>query len=128
MAPLGAAVLGQAGDQWNAIDAGNPQSSYALLDTDSTLTGVSLIFTSEGALPRSPRTPAVPSLTNNYLFSDDYGSNTVALTGLVANEDYDLVLYVSSNDASGGDRALTGSANGVSFSATGDPQRRLSTA
>ena len=124
--PTGAAVLGQAGDQWNWIDAascpGCPTNT-ALLDTQGNATGITLNFTADGAVPSATvGTQPDPDLMNNYLFNNSGGDITLTLAGLAPNSNYGLVMYVSSFDASGGDRSLTGSANGTPFSATGDPQ------
>lgn len=85
--------------------------------------GVTLTFDAEGGvISNNTGTQPVPALTDTYLYDNDGGSIGVTLSGLTPNADYRLVLYVASDDAAGGSRALTGTANGVSFAATGNPQ------
>jgi hypothetical protein len=126
--PSGAAVLGSAGDQWNWVDgAGCPSCSgpVSLTDMTGNPTTATLSYQADGAvISATTGTQPVPNLTNTYLFNNSGGSITVTLNGLAASQAYNLVLYVSSDDASG-DRALTGTVTGlaaVPFSATGDPQ------
>jgi hypothetical protein len=124
--PTGAAVLGQAGDQWNWIDAGITNGSPDLIDSTGTLTGASLTFTADGGVRSlNLNTQPVPDLTNAYLFNNTGGTITVTLDGLTPSQNYLLVLYVASDDAFSGARSLTGVVNGltsVPFSATGDAQ------
>ena len=127
--PTGAAVLGQAGDQWNFIDAANCPTcpvNTGLIDATGGATSAILNFTADGAVPSATAgTMPDPDLMNNYIFNNSGGSITVSLTGLVASQSYELALYVASFDAGGGDRALSGIVSGAStvpFAATGDPQ------
>jgi hypothetical protein len=127
--PTGAAVLGQAGDQWNWIDGMNCPSCpgpVSLTDTNGNATGVSLSFQADGAVvSAATNTQPDPDLTNNYLFNNSSGSILLTLDGLIPSQNYLLVLYVASDDASGGNRSLTGTVAGattVPFAATGDPQ------
>ena len=125
-APTGPDVLGMSSDVWNSIDAGTSPNPASLVDTGGNVTGASVAYTAEGGVQSLILgTQPDPNLTNNYLFSDaadGFNAIQLLLSGLVDNGDYELVLYVASNDANGGDRSLTGTANGVAFSATGDPQ------
>lgn len=124
--PTGAAVLGQAGDQWNWIDAANCPTCPAntsLIDTNGNAISAVLNFTADGAVPSATvGTSPDPNLMNNYLFNNTSGEVTVTLSGLLPNQAYNLVLYVASFDASGGERALAGTAGSVPFAATGDAQ------
>lgn len=127
--PTGPAVLGQAGDLWNWIDAGNPGGStdtnygpIAVSDTAGNPSG-SLSFMAEGGVTSVKQgTQPDPDLTNNYLFNNTGGSIDVTLDGLAANQNYLLVMYVASNDAAGGARSLVGTVNGAPFAATGNAQ------
>jgi hypothetical protein len=127
---VGAAFLGQNGDSWNSINAGTPgvlttYSGYTLLTTTGNASGVSLGFTADGGVTSLiTGTQPNPNLTNSYLFNNTGGSITATLTGLTPGQSYELVLYVSSDDASTGNRALVGTVIGstsVPFAATGDP-------
>ncbi|MFZ0821646.1 MAG: hypothetical protein WAM91_16395, partial [Candidatus Acidiferrales bacterium] len=66
--------------------------------------------------------PPLPDLMNKYIYGYPPSGITVTLSGLAPNTPFSLVLYVSSNDASGGDRSLSGTVNGVPFLATGNPE------
>lgn len=124
----GAAVLGAAGDVWNSFDAGNPNTPtnygpFALVDTASNATGISLSFNADGGvISGHSGTQPDPNLTNSYLYNNTSGPITETLTGLAPNASYNLVLYVASDDALRGDRSVTGSANTSAFAATGNPQ------
>jgi len=124
--PTGPAFVGQAGDQWNWIDASNCPGCpgpVSLVDTDGNGTSATLSFTADGSVPSATvETQPDPDLTNNYLFNNSGGAVTITLNGLVPNFNYLLVMYVSSDDSAGGQRSLAGTANGEPFTATGDPQ------
>jgi len=120
----GPAVIGSAGDQWNEID-GDPGSGsgIALNDSLGNATSVQLSYSSISAIISANTSPTNPDqpLMHDYLYSDSAGIQ-VGLSGLTPNQAYQLILFVSSDDASNGSRAVTGNANGVNFAATGDPQ------
>src|SRR5579862_1661055 len=123
----GGAVLGGAGDQWNNAYAGNTDPNpttygpQALFDSLGNATSAMLSFTCVGAVtPLSGPIQPAPEMTNDYLYDNTGGSILVTITGLAASQAYDLVLYVASNDGANGARALTGTANGVAFAATGN--------
>ena len=127
--PVGPAVLGQAGDQWNWIDAANCPScpgNISLIATTGAGTPAVLNFTADGAVRSATvGTAPDPNLMNNYIFNNTGGSLALSLTGLAPSQTYSVVLYVSSFDASGGNRSLAGTVSGASvvpFSATGNPQ------
>ncbi len=127
--PSGSAVLGSAGDQWNWVDAANCPSCpgpIGLVNSSGALSLVSMSFSAQGGVVSlNTGSQPVPELMDNYLFDNTGGSIGVSLAGLTPGGVYRLVLYVASNDASGGDRALSGVVTGLSvtpFAATGDPQ------
>jgi hypothetical protein len=128
-APTGAAFLGQPGDVWNWLNVGNPSpapsnlGTFSLVDTTGAATGASVSAVADGGVTSlATGTQPVPDLTDNYLFENDGGPIDVTLSGLAPDTAYSLVLYVASDDSGGGARALTGTANGIPFTATGDPQ------
>src|SRR5690242_19955853 len=93
--PVGPAVLGQAGDQWNWVDGAACPSCpgpIALVNTAGVATGASMSFVSQGAIvSANTGTQPVPNLTDNYLFDNSGGSITVALSGLAPNSAFELV-------------------------------------
>ncbi len=124
-APTGAAVLGQAGDQWNQVNSGGSGTYGNLVDTRGNNTGALVTFTASGVWDdcvNGVQVPPLPDLMNKYIYGYPPSGITVTLSGLAPNTPFSLVLYVSSNDASGGDRSLSGTVNGVPFLATGNPE------
>jgi hypothetical protein len=125
--PSGAAVLGTAGDQWNSFDASfgsfGPISVF-----DSTGAGTSAavsILCDGGVMALNGPSQPLPDLTHYYAFNNTGGWIAGEVEGLQANQAYNLVLYVASDDASGGDRSVAGAVFGATltpFFATGDPQ------
>lgn len=123
--PSGAAVIGSAGDQWNGIDgsANGTTGPLALINSDGSSSPATLTFTAEGSVVAlSASNQPLPALTHTYLFNNDGGHVTVTLNGLAADQQYLLELYVASDDAAGGDRAVAADANNVLLTASGNPQ------
>ncbi|HEX3988567.1 MAG TPA: Ig-like domain-containing protein, partial [Verrucomicrobiae bacterium] len=114
----GAAVLGTAGDVWNAIDADN-ESGIPLVYSDGTASPVLMSFTSGGSYDvyayfgyTDFDGTAYDALMDDYLFS---GSSTqsITLSGLATNASYNLVLYNAADTAATA-RETIFSVNGVS--------------
>jgi hypothetical protein len=126
--PSGAAYWGGASDQWNVFDAYNTTTGgpFTLVDVNGGTTSVDMSYSADGAVKSlNTGTQPDPALTSYYLFNNSSGSIDLDLAGLLPSQAYQLVMYVSSDDALAGDRSLTGSVTGsaaVGFSATGDPQ------
>lgn len=125
--PSGAAVLGTAGDQWNAFDASfGSFGPIPLFDTTGAGTSAAVSLLCDGGVmaASSPSQP-LPDLTHYYAFNNTGGWIAGEVEGLKANQAYNLVLYVASDDAVNGNRAVSGAVFGSSvtpFSATGNPE------
>jgi aryl-phospho-beta-D-glucosidase BglC (GH1 family) len=120
----GAAVLGNAGDQWNAIDV-NAAGSLPLLYADGTASGVTMTFTSGGGYDVKSYGGATPfaatpydSLMEDYLYTGG-AVQTITLSGLAAHASYRLVLYNAANSGSGS-RTTYFTVNGTSASSVWD--------
>jgi hypothetical protein len=136
----GAAVLGQAGDQWNSIvdtqltfaepPAYNGSASgLTLTNVDGSASGVTMSLTARGTFDAnepvwgstSPFTVAGSPFSNlmeDFLFAtQEFGPKTVTLSGLGANQTFDLVLYSAGNAAA---RQSSFTVNGVTKTSTYD--------
>jgi len=125
--PSGAAVLGNSGDIWNVFDASfGSFGPFALTDVLGNGTSATVSVLCDGAVAAlNPPSQPFPDLTHYYAFNNTGGWIAVELEGLTANTQYNLVMYVASDDAANGDRSVAGTVFGgsnVAFSATGDPQ------
>ena len=127
----GAAVLGQAGDQWNGINTSS-STGIPLIYANGSSSPVTMTFTSAGGynvFSYSGTTPFVNSpyqdLMENYLYNGRLGvftNQTITLSGLVANSTYNLVLYSAADTAGVGrvtyftvnNNTLTNTWNGTS--------------
>lgn len=111
-AMVGAAVLGEAGDQWNEINVSSG-TGIPLIYANGSNSPVTMTFTSaggynvysyDGSTPFAG-TPYV-ALMENYLYNgrlNVFAPQTITLSGLAANSTYNLVLY-SAEDAAGAGR------------------------
>jgi hypothetical protein len=126
--PSGAAYWGMANDQWNIYNAFNAPTGgpFALMNVAGAGTGATMSYSASGGVQSATsNTQPDPQLTNYYLYNNASGPIVISLDGLTPNQEYAMVLYVSSNDAGGGDRSLMGTVTGsgtTNFAATGDPQ------
>lgn len=103
----GAAVLGAAGDEWNGIN-GSSGSGISLFYTDGSNSPVTMTFTSGGGYNVYDNEGSTPftgtpynALMENYLYNDGT-TQTITLSGLVANSIYNLVVYNAANSTAGG--------------------------
>jgi hypothetical protein len=125
--PVGAAVLGNSGDIWNVFDASfGSFGPFAVSDVAGHWTGASVSVLCDGgtAALNTPSQP-LPDLTHCYAFDNTGGWIALEVEGLAANQKYNLVLYVASDDAAEGDRSVAGTvfgASNVAFTATGNPE------
>ena len=110
----GAAVLGTAGDTWNAISA----TTGTIKNTaNATLSGVGLTLASSGVFTDTGGT-AMDAATTALMQDYAYGNNssvTVSLTGLApyTNSPFTLVVYsAGDNSGQGGSFSLTGATGG----------------
>jgi len=123
----GAAVVGTATDTWNGFDGDNGGGFATLVNSQGAATPVSLFYTNYGgSAVRSATANIQPnaSLMSDYIFNNGTGNDdiVVTLSGLLHSTPYDLYVYLASNDASGGDRSASVTANSASSTATGNPQ------
>lgn len=107
----GAAVLGEAGDQWNQINVTNG-TGIPLIYANGSNSPVTMTFTSAGGYNvfnnhgTTPftNTPYV-GLMENYLYNGTqnvFNPQTITLSGLAANSMYNLVLYNAADTAGAG--------------------------
>lgn len=120
-AQTGAAVVGNAGDVWNDFSA-TSLSGVSLVNTSGVATGASLSMseagTYSGAYTSDPTYDAftgtsVANLMQGYLFTATRGTITISLTGLGADQSYNLYVYTQGDNNSNG-RSIVISAGGVS--------------
>jgi hypothetical protein len=125
----GAGVVGTPTDVWNGIngDGGVAGGPFALVNTLGTPTAALAYLLAPDTNPIAAIAAAAlgtqqnPSLMNDYLFNNQGGDIIVELAGLTPSANYDLYLYLSSDDSSNGARSVGVDANGVIGFATGDP-------
>jgi hypothetical protein len=121
----GPAVVGNAGDIWNGVDA--QSSSGGPLGLVNTLGGATPVTVSYdtsggGALPAALlNTQPNPSLMNSYLFNNQSGTITVTLAGLTPFATYGPYVYVASDDAFLFPRSADLNVNGLTGGALGAP-------
>jgi hypothetical protein len=120
----GAAVLGEAGDQWNGIKVSNGTGIH-LTYVNGNNSPVTMTFTSTGGynvFSFSGTTPFVGSpyepLMENYLFNAGV-PQTITLSGLAASSSYNLVLY-NAADTAGAGRTTYFTVNNNTLSSTWD--------
>jgi len=125
----GSAVVGSPTDVWNGIngDGGVLGGPFLLVDTAGTPTALLAYLLSPDSNPIAAIAAAAlgtqenPSLMNDYLFNNQGGDIFIELAGLTPNANYDLYVYLSSDDSSNASRSLIVYANGDLGYATGDP-------
>ncbi len=125
----GAAVVGSPTDFWNGIngDGGVFGGPFLLADTSGAPTALLAYLLSPdtnsiGAIAAATLgTQENPSLMNDYLFNNQGGDIFIGLAGLTPNANYDLYVYLSSDDSGNAARSLIVDANGALGYATGDP-------
>lgn len=126
----GAAVVGSADDIWNGIDVlGSADSDLGLVDTSGDPISATLSYdTIDGGAVTSAATSEQPnpSLMSDYLFNNDGGQISVTLDGLADDTEYNLYIYLASQDASDGSRAADVTVNGTEETATGNPETSFS--
>lgn len=120
----GAAAIGRLNDAWNGINAdrkiGAPTELY---DSAGKPTSVTISYKSYGAVAaRKDNIQPNENLMRTYLFNKKNDVVTVTLEHLVPNRTYTLYLYTASNDAEKSARAVIVTVNGITLTATGDPQ------
>ena len=121
-----AAVLGQAGDQWNGIAVTNGTGIH-LMYANGSNSPVTMTFTSAGGYnvrSYNGNTPFTNSpyypLMETYLFSGRLGvfnRQTNTLSGLATNSEYNLVLY-SASDTAGAGRVTWFTVNNITLTNT----------
>jgi hypothetical protein len=88
---VGPAVLGNAGDKWNAIGA----TTANLLDSTGAVTGITFTFTPGGGFAYNKSgtvgNAAIKNLMQDYWFNGSWG--TVSFSGMVPGSDYKLVCF-----------------------------------
>jgi hypothetical protein len=104
----GAAVLGQAGDTWNAVGGSGqgdttPRNGLSLVTSSGAASGVTLSFSGQqGFFDASDAvfhgTP-FQALMDDYVFSFFSQTATATFSGLTPGGSYRLILYSSSNQA-----------------------------
>lgn len=128
----GAAVLGQAGDAWNAISS--DQNGVALLNSTGTaVSGTSWTYTTGHNLFDSPTgsgTPPSPTSTNPTALMEDYmygtaGNEGGTIFGLTPGDSFTLVVYGAGDHAGQGDQMslsgdMTGGNSGATLFTTGE--------
>jgi beta-glucanase (GH16 family) len=107
----GAAVLGEAGDQWNEINVSSG-TGIPLIYANGGSSPVTMTFTSAGGYNVYSYSGATPftgtpyvALMENYLYNGRLGTfapQTITLSGLAANSTYNLVLYSAADTAAAG--------------------------
>ncbi|HEX3797740.1 MAG TPA: NHL repeat-containing protein [Verrucomicrobiae bacterium] len=104
----GAAVLGSAGDQWNAISA-NTGSNISLNYADGTASPVTMTFTSGGGYDVRSFSGSTPlagtpydALVEDYIVATANTFPTITLSGLATNATYQVVLYNAADSAAAG--------------------------
>ncbi|HXB59979.1 MAG TPA: hypothetical protein VNU95_10450 [Candidatus Acidoferrales bacterium] len=125
----GAAVLGEAVDQWNGIKVSSSGTGIPLIYANGSNSPVTMTFTSAGGynvFSYSGTTPFVSSpyepLMENYLYNGRLGTfapQTITLSGLAANSAYNLVLY-NAADTAGAARTTYFTVNSTTLSSTWD--------
>jgi endoglucanase len=118
----GAAVLGSVGNQWNGI-SGSSGSGVSLIYSDGTASPVKMAFGSGGGFnvfDYGGSTPFAGSpdaaLMETYLFNGGV-PQTITLSGLVPNTQYNVVLYNAANTSATG-RATYFTINSNTLSST----------
>jgi endoglucanase len=103
----GAAVLGAAGDQWNGIN-GSSGTAVPLVYSNGSNSPVTMTFTSGGGYNVYDYSGSTPftgtpynALMETYLYNSG-ATQTITLSGLVANSIYNLVVYNAANSTAGG--------------------------
>jgi len=120
---FGAAVVGAAGDHWNAITDFSGTPIAGLKDSDGNTTGVTVSAPAFGwsYQPGNSGFTGTPyqELMAGYIFEFNSAASarTIAFTGLSSNSAYDLYIY-SQGDKSAMDRTLNVDVNGAFFSTT----------
>jgi len=125
-AMTGAAVLGQAGDQWNNIQVSSG-SGIPLIYASGSNSPAAMTFTSAGGYNVYGYSGTTPfkgtpyeALMENYLYNGRLGtfaSQTITLSGLPTNSMCNLVLY-SAADTAGAGRTTFFTVNGNTLSST----------
>jgi len=125
----GAAVVGNSSDIWNGINGDTSSGSMDnLMDVAGDSTPVEIAWIAAGAvIPLASNIQPNPSLMYDYLYNTNTteinnGDITVTLSGLAPETQYDLYLYVASNDASDYDRAVALTVDSSIGGAGGNPQ------
>lgn len=119
----GIAAVGGSSDIWNGFGSASTDGPFTLNDTLGQLSSVTLSY-DIGATAGSGAANIQPngSLMSDYAYSLGETPITLDIGGLDPDSVYNLYVYVSSNDASDGSRAIQVAANSSEVSATGDPQ------
>jgi hypothetical protein len=131
-AMTGAALIGSAGDQWNGIadsqltfatyPSGVTASGLALIYADGSASGVTMSLTGDGTYnanePNWGNTSAFTTAGSPYsnLMQDMiYANNpdTITLSGLAANQTFNLVLYNAGDQNVAGGRTSSFTVNGI---------------
>ncbi len=122
----GAAVLGEAGNQWNDIEVSSG-TGIPLIYADGSNSPVTMTFTSAGGYNVYSFSGTTPfkgtpyeALMENYLYNGRLGvfaPQTLTLSGLPTNSMCNLVLY-SAGDTAGAGRTTLFSVNGKTLSST----------
>ncbi|HTV40441.1 MAG TPA: hypothetical protein VMF08_07700 [Candidatus Sulfotelmatobacter sp.] len=107
----GAAVLGEASDQWNGIEVSSG-TGIPLIYANGSNSPVAMTFTSAGGYNVFSYNGTTPfagtpyeALMENYLYNGRLGTfapQTITLSGLTANSMYNLVLYNAADTAGAG--------------------------
>ena len=125
----GAAVVGSSTDTWNGIDGDTASGSMDnLVDVAGNSTSVGISWIAAGAvIPLASNIQPNPSLMFDYLYNTNTteinnGDISVTLSGLMPETQYDLYLYVASNDASDYDRAVAFTVDSTIGGAGGNPE------
>lgn len=121
--PTGAAYIGSSGDIWNQYlnpsGTGISMANNLGQTTTATLTYVGTGTVRSAATGQQPD----PALTDYYLYNNVGGPITLGIAGLAPSSQYNLVLYLASDDGNGDVRSENVSVTGASttmFYATGN--------
>ncbi|HEY3932087.1 MAG TPA: PEP-CTERM sorting domain-containing protein [Verrucomicrobiae bacterium] len=132
----GAGLIGSAGDVWNGI--ADSQLTFSSYPAGITATALSLVYATGASSPvtmtiatdggsynaNEPAwsntsaftTAASPysNLMQDLIYANGVGAGSITLSGLAANQTYNLVLYNAGDQNVGGDRASSFTVNAVS--------------
>jgi hypothetical protein len=129
----GAAIIGSAGDVWNGFDdssftfssypSGMSANDLALTDANGSASGVTMSLTADGSYDANEptwgntsafTTAASPysNLMEDLIYSGAGNVNTMTLSGLPANQTFDLILYSAGDQNVGAGRTGTFTVNG----------------